>query len=131
MPRVSWCFVALGSLGAGLATLVSSDAGRSFAFDALGLIAAAGAVYGVLRNRPDRRVAWLLLAIGLVLFAAGDVAYDVATAVPAPARATRGPTSSTWPRTRASRSRCTCSRADTSDATPRSTARSSRSRRRR
>ena len=79
MPRVSWWFVALGSLGAGLATLVSSDAGRSFAFDALGLIAAAGAVYGILRNRPDRRVSWLFLAFGLVLFAAGDVAWDVAT----------------------------------------------------
>ena len=79
MPRVSWWFVALGSLGAGLATLVSSDAGRSFAFDALGLIAAAGAVYGILRNRPDRRFSWLFLAFGLVLFAAGDVAWDVAT----------------------------------------------------
>ena len=65
-----------------LATLtrfVGSGENRSFAFDALAIIAAAGAVYGILRNRPDGKGAWLLLAIGMALFAAGDLAYDLAT----------------------------------------------------
>ncbi len=78
-PIVSWCFVAAGIVLSGLAILDASDAIRSFAFDALALIAGGGAVYGILRNRPDGRVAWLLLATGVALFAAGDVAYDVAT----------------------------------------------------
>jgi diguanylate cyclase (GGDEF)-like protein/PAS domain S-box-containing protein len=76
---VSWCFLAAGILLAGLAIFDTNGSVRSFVFDALALIAAGGAVYGILRNRPDGRGAWLLLAAGLVLFAAGDVAYDVAT----------------------------------------------------
>ena len=52
---------------------------RSYLFDTLGLIAAAGAVAGVVRNDPERRSAWQLFALALVLFAAGDVVYDAVT----------------------------------------------------
>jgi diguanylate cyclase (GGDEF)-like protein/PAS domain S-box-containing protein len=76
--RVSWAFVAAGTVACALALLDTSDAFRSFAFDALAVIAVGGGVYGILRNRPAQRLAWLLLATGLVLFAAGDVVYDVA-----------------------------------------------------
>ena len=78
-PAVSWCFVAAGVAAASLTRFAGSGEARSFAFDALSIIAAGGAVYGILRNRPDGKGAWLLLAIGMALFAAGDVAYDLAT----------------------------------------------------
>ncbi|HEY3673708.1 MAG TPA: EAL domain-containing protein [Acidimicrobiia bacterium] len=76
--RVIWCFVAGGIAVALLALALPSDNARSFTYDALSLIAAAGAVCGILRNDPHRRGVWQLFAIGLVLIAAGDVTYDVA-----------------------------------------------------
>jgi diguanylate cyclase (GGDEF)-like protein/PAS domain S-box-containing protein len=87
---VSWWFVAVGVSASCLAVIDRSDAFRSFAFDALALIAAGGAVYGILRNRPDRRFSWLFLAVGIGLFAAGDIAWDVAT------RAAGGNTGYPW-----------------------------------
>ncbi len=90
VPKVSWWFVALGVAASCVAVLDTSDAFRSFAFDALALVAAGGAVYGILRNRPDRRFSWVLLASGLILFVAGDVAWDVAT------RAAGGSTGYPW-----------------------------------
>ena len=50
-------------------------------FDACSLLAAAAAVYGILRNEPRRRGVWQLVALALVLFAAGDVVFDVADRV--------------------------------------------------
>ena len=41
-------------------------------------MAAGGAVYGIMRNEPERRGVWQLFAVALLLFAAGDVVYDVA-----------------------------------------------------
>ena len=90
MPKVSWCFVALGVVASCVAVLDTSSAFRSFAFDALALVAAGGAVYGIVRNQPDRRFSWVLLASGLLLFVAGDVAWDVAT------RAAGGSTGYPW-----------------------------------
>ena len=72
-----WCFVGAGIVLSGLTLFEANDSVRSFVFDALGLIAAGGAVYGVVRNRPAARVAWLLLVAGLFLLVAGDLAYDV------------------------------------------------------
>jgi diguanylate cyclase (GGDEF)-like protein/PAS domain S-box-containing protein len=56
---------------------IPSENARSFVFDALGLVAAGGAVYGILRNQPHRRGVWQLFTLALVLFAAGDVIFDV------------------------------------------------------
>jgi len=77
--RLTWWFVAVGIILSCVTLLAPTESARSFAFDVLALIAAAGAVYGILRNRPDQRVSWLYLAFGLVLLTAGDVVYDVAT----------------------------------------------------
>jgi diguanylate cyclase (GGDEF)-like protein/PAS domain S-box-containing protein len=76
--RVIWWFLALGILVALLALLLPTDAARSFVFDACSVSAGAAAVYGILRNQPRRRVIWQLFALGLLLFAAGDVVFDVA-----------------------------------------------------
>src|SRR4051812_41377373 len=76
--HVIWCFVGVGMALALASLLLPSDNARSFAFDALSLCAAGGAVYGILRNAPSRRGVWQLFALALALFAAGDVAFDVA-----------------------------------------------------
>jgi diguanylate cyclase (GGDEF)-like protein/PAS domain S-box-containing protein len=77
--RAIWTFVAGGIGLACLAVLLPSGRGQSFLLDMLGLVAAAGGVYGIIRNRPPHLGAWRLFALGLVFFAAGDVIYDVAT----------------------------------------------------
>jgi diguanylate cyclase (GGDEF)-like protein/PAS domain S-box-containing protein len=76
--RVIWVFVALG-IALSLATAVlPSDATRSFVDDAIAIVAAGGALYGILRNEPGRRGVWQLFIVALVLYAAGDVTFDVA-----------------------------------------------------
>src|SRR5262249_48654525 len=77
--RLTWWFVAVGIALSFVTLLDRTESTRSFVFDVLALVAAAGAVYGILRNRPDQRVSWLYLAFGLVLLAAGDIVYDVVT----------------------------------------------------
>src|SRR6476661_6566533 len=76
--RAIWWFLAVG-MGVALASLaLPSDNARSFTYDALSLCAAGAAVYGILRNEPRRRGVWQLFALALALYAAGDVAFDVA-----------------------------------------------------
>jgi diguanylate cyclase (GGDEF)-like protein/PAS domain S-box-containing protein len=48
---------------------------------ALGLSSVAAIIVGVRRNRPDRPLAWYLLAAALTAFAAGDFTYNVLTLV--------------------------------------------------
>src|SRR5207244_5201977 len=47
----------------------------------LGSGAAAAVVVGTLRNRPARKLPWLLVALALATFVTGDVVYDVLTDV--------------------------------------------------
>lgn len=47
----------------------------------LGWSAAAAVVAGVLRNRPGRRLPWLLIALALAAFVTGDVVYDALTGI--------------------------------------------------
>jgi len=77
--RVSWCFLAAAIAATALSLLSPSEATSSFLFDAIALAAAAAAVVAIMRNEPTRhRQAWLLMAIGITLSAAGDVVYDLA-----------------------------------------------------
>lgn len=76
--RAICCFLATGIALAFAAQALPSDSARSFVYDALSLSAAGAAVYGILRNDPRRRGVWQLVAFGVALFAAGDVAFDVA-----------------------------------------------------
>lgn len=47
----------------------------------LGWSASAAVLLGVHRNRPARRLPWVLVAVALAAFVAGDMAYDVLTQV--------------------------------------------------
>jgi diguanylate cyclase (GGDEF)-like protein/PAS domain S-box-containing protein len=76
--RAVWWFLGVGVAVALGSLLVPSDDARSFVFDALSLAAAGAAVYGIMRNDPPRRGMWQLFTLALVLFAAGDVVFDVA-----------------------------------------------------
>jgi diguanylate cyclase (GGDEF)-like protein/PAS domain S-box-containing protein len=76
--RAIWCFLGVGITVTLASLLLPSDNARSFTYDALSLSAAGAAVYGILRNEPRRRGVWQLFALALALFAAGDVAFDVA-----------------------------------------------------
>jgi diguanylate cyclase (GGDEF)-like protein/PAS domain S-box-containing protein len=72
-----WCFLAFGAVGSALVVLVPDAEVRSLLWDVLALTAAAGAVVGLLHNRPDPRNLWRLVAGGIALFAAGDVVFDL------------------------------------------------------
>ncbi len=45
----------------------------------IGVSSASAVVFGVIRNRPRRAAPWLLLALALVSFAAGDTTYNLLT----------------------------------------------------
>lgn len=47
----------------------------------LGWSAPTAVVVGVIKNRPSRRLPWLLVAVALAAFVTGDMAYDVLTEV--------------------------------------------------
>jgi diguanylate cyclase (GGDEF)-like protein/PAS domain S-box-containing protein len=79
--RVIWSFVAVGTALSVVSLRFASDNARSFLFDILAIVAATGAVVGIWCNQPRRRRVWEGYAIGLALFAAGDVVFDVAVRV--------------------------------------------------
>ncbi|HWG99710.1 MAG TPA: diguanylate cyclase, partial [Pilimelia sp.] len=54
-------------------------AGQMLIWAAIGLSSAAAIVLGTRRHRPRRAGPWLSMAVGVVLFAAGDTAYNVLT----------------------------------------------------
>src|SRR5215510_7933995 len=79
MPAaVSWCFVAVAFGATAAAMLLTSNSARSFAFDAIALVAGGAALIGIEHNRPARIWPWRFIAIGIMLSAAGDVVYDIA-----------------------------------------------------
>jgi diguanylate cyclase (GGDEF)-like protein/PAS domain S-box-containing protein len=50
-------------------------------WSAIGALSAAAVVVGVVHNRPRRATPWVLLAISLVSFAAGDTTYNLLTSI--------------------------------------------------
>ena len=52
---------------------------HTFLWGAMGWGAAAAVVVGTLRNRPQHKWPWILVALGLGTFISGDITYDVLT----------------------------------------------------
>jgi diguanylate cyclase (GGDEF)-like protein/PAS domain S-box-containing protein len=77
--RVIWSFVAVGIACSLVSLQFHSDNARSFLFDILAVVAATGAVIGLWCNQPRRRRVWECFTIGLVMFVAGDVVFDLAS----------------------------------------------------
>jgi diguanylate cyclase len=67
---------------AGLAALVvywlleAGSLTQSWFYDIIGASAVLVAFVGIIRNRPDRRLPWILVAIGQASFVAGDVLWN-------------------------------------------------------
>jgi hypothetical protein len=68
-----------------VAYFVLSIANQSYVADAVALAAAAAMGVAVARHRPDPLVAWVLLALGTLLLAGGDILYGTQQPVPSPA----------------------------------------------
>jgi diguanylate cyclase (GGDEF)-like protein len=58
------------------ATLEGGSLTQSFLYDIVGASAVAMVFVGVWQNRPDRRLPWILMAVGQGLFVAGDLLWN-------------------------------------------------------
>src|SRR5215510_13261153 len=75
---VSWGYLAAALAVTAASMFLASNSARSFAFDAVALVAGGAALIGIERNRPARIWPWRFTALGIMLSAAGDVVYDTA-----------------------------------------------------
>ncbi len=75
--RVIWGLLAVGMALSLVSLQFTTDNARSFLFDILAVVAAVGAVVGLWCNQPRRRRLWECFTVGLVMFAAGDVVFDL------------------------------------------------------
>jgi diguanylate cyclase len=70
-------YLAVGALSlVAHAALETGSLAQSLLYDAIGASAVAVALIGVSRNRPDRRLPWMLMAAGQGLFVAGDLLWN-------------------------------------------------------
>jgi diguanylate cyclase len=56
--------------------LTAGSLEQSWFYDVIGASAVAAAAVGIVRNAPDRRLPWILMAIGQASFVAGDVMWN-------------------------------------------------------
>jgi diguanylate cyclase (GGDEF)-like protein len=76
-PSLAVGYVALGALL--LVTHAWSEVGsreQTLIYDAVGASAVVALFYGAWRYRPDRRLPWILMAIGQASFVGGDLLWD-------------------------------------------------------
>jgi hypothetical protein len=62
-----------------------STAAQSILYDAIGLSAAGAMLIGAWRYRPVPRAAWILLGVGVLSHAGGDIVFGTSQPVPSPA----------------------------------------------
>ncbi|MGZ8607133.1 MAG: hypothetical protein ACXWXQ_08820 [Actinomycetota bacterium] len=85
MPSFAW-IAFVGLTAAGTAAYFSLDTQtQSLVADGVAVAAAAAMFAGIAVSRPEPRFAWVLLAFGVSLLAAGDIAYGTAQPVPSTA----------------------------------------------
>ncbi len=76
-PYVAWIYVGLN-----LPLIVAIFLWPTlhvYLWGVLGLGSAAAIVTGIVRNRPEHRSAWVVIALGVATFSMGDITYDVLT----------------------------------------------------
>jgi diguanylate cyclase (GGDEF)-like protein/PAS domain S-box-containing protein len=76
-PYVAWTYVALNVPLVTTVYLFPKE--HVYLWGLLGVSSALAIVFGTARNRPARRGAWVVIAMGVATFAAGDITYDVLT----------------------------------------------------
>jgi diguanylate cyclase (GGDEF)-like protein len=75
--RLWSAYLAVGALALVVhALLETGSLQQSWFYDLVGASAVAAAVVGIVRNAPDRRMPWALMAAGQALFVAGDVMWN-------------------------------------------------------
>ena len=81
MNRGVWVFLGAGLLASFGHAWLPGALAPAIAWDVIAVVALGAFVVGVRRNRPASRLAWWLLATGIGLLVAGDIAWDVAVYV--------------------------------------------------
>ncbi|MGD0692831.1 MAG: GGDEF domain-containing protein, partial [Acidimicrobiales bacterium] len=76
-PRVAWSYAVLNVFL--VAAIYALPSYHVYLWGLLGLGSAAAIVVGIACNRPDHRSAWVVIALGVTVFALGDITYDVLT----------------------------------------------------
>jgi len=78
-PRIAlwWAYLIVGGCSLLVFNLLATGGlAQSLLYDVVGASAVAVALVGVRRNKPDRRLPWLLMASGQGLFVAGDLLWN-------------------------------------------------------
>lgn len=76
-PSLAVAYLAAGALLVVLhAWLGVGSPGQNLVYDIVGSAAVAAMLFGAWRYRPDRRLPWILMAIGQASFVAGDLLWD-------------------------------------------------------
>ena len=76
-PRVAWSYAIINVFL--VAAIYALPSYHVYLWGLLGLGSAAAIVVGIACNRPDHRSAWVVIALGVTVFALGDITYDVLT----------------------------------------------------
>ncbi len=83
----SAAFLAGGVALTGAYFLISNGTAQSVVYDGIGVAASLAIVAGVLLNRPNARLPWLLFALGNLCSASGDIVATVMNDPPVPSAA--------------------------------------------
>ena len=78
-PRVLAPWIYLGVNVPLVVAIFALPAYHVYLWGTMGVGSAVAVAVGVLRNRPTRPAAWVVVALGVATFASGDISYDVLT----------------------------------------------------
>jgi signal transduction histidine kinase len=77
-PKGLWvAFAGVGAALIGVYFVLPSARAQNVLYEVIGVLGAAGILVGVRVNRPARRAPWYLLAAGIGLLVAGDIAWTI------------------------------------------------------